>query len=175
MLPSPRKSKKRSLYKQPPSGSLSPSPSKISQRKLKWFNILFGLLTISGLIVSALGGRTRLSRGASALIEATPSSVVLTWQGQSSTEICKQLTIYNDGHFQSAACGQTGSDQVLSTADITQVKTWVSTYQAFTFHPYTKDGIPVVQLNFEGYGPRAATAEEQHAIEIFAEVLASQN
>lgn len=148
---------------------------KTEDHKVKWFNIIFGLLLIGGMLLSALGGRSRVSRGVSTASTVSPASVAFTWQRQSSNGACEQVTTYVNGHFQNGPCGNTSRDQVLKTTAAQQVRSWVSTLQAFSYIPPTQDGKSSIELAFTGSGKRTATAEEQQAIESLAEQLALQN
>lgn len=175
MASQPKKYISPAARKQPNKASpLSSSKNKPEDHKVKWFNIIFGVLLIGGMLLSALGGRARVSRNISTAANQPSAGVALTWQSQSSLGDCQQVTAYLNGHFQTGPCGKTGSDHILTTSANKQLRDWVSTYQAFSYHPSIPNGNSTIQLAFSGSGRRTATESEEQAIEGLAEELAIQ-
>jgi len=154
---------------------LARNPGKTQDRKVKWFNIIFGALLISGMLLSALGGRSRVNRNISVNSNLSSAQIAFTWQSQSLEGDCEQVIVYENGHLQDGPCGKAAQEYKLSAPVLQRVLTWVNTLQAFSYSPEPQAGNINVQLAFNGHGSRPATAEDQQAIEILAEQLAIHN
>jgi len=154
---------------------LARNSGKTQDRKVKWFNIIFGALLISGMLLSALGGRSRVNRNTVIDSNSSIAKIVFTWQSQSLEGDCRQVIVYENGHFQDGLCGKASQEYELSAPVLQKVLTWVNTLQAFSYSPKQQAGNINVQLAFNGRGARPATAEDLQAIEILAEQLATQN
>ena len=141
-------------------------------RKMKWFNIIFGALLISGMLLSALGGRSRVNRNTVIDSNSSSAQIAFTWQSQSLEGDCKQVVVYENGNLQDGPCGKATQQYKLSAPVLQQVLSWVNTLQAFSYSPEPQTGNMNVQLAFNGRGSRPATVEDQQAIEILAEQLA---
>ena len=151
---------------------LARNSGKTQDRKVKWFNIIFGALLISGMLLSALGGRSRVNRNTAIDSNSSPAKIAFTWQSQSLEGDCRQVIVYENGHFQDGPCGKAPQEYELSAPVLQKVLTWVRTLQAFSYSPEPQTGNMNVQLAFNGRGSRPATVEDQQAIEILAEQLA---
>ena len=178
---SPRSTK----YNQPASKKQPIQP----ERRLRIFNIFFGVLLIGGMLVSAVGGRSLSARKRSQAAAPTPNAdsgtIVLSWRREDATSgACDELGIVLDGRALADHCANNSSQPSgltqLTADQQTQLVNWMQKYTAFTLHPKDTGGGEKISLSlaFKGRGSQTVSDQDLQDMETLAEGIfaqASQN
>jgi hypothetical protein len=143
------------------------------------FNGLYALLIILGLAVSALGLRVRARQPAiTPTPELQPDQIALTWRREGGvSSSCETLEIQMDGQSSISPCSPEKAPNSkafqISSGEENQLQSWILALQPFKAD-FNEPGIskPVLaHLVFQGRGARAASIQDQQAIEKYVEAL----
>jgi len=145
----------------------------------KFFNGFYAFLVIMGMVVSALGLRTRVRQtNAAPAGQVQTAGAAIDWtRDGGSAGGCQEVQVWPDGKAYSGRCTTAGPSQAvqisLKEEQVSQLRTWVGQFQSFSFdlNPSGSSTNDRIHLAFRGSGTRSATLIDEQAIESYVENL----